>query len=65
MQSSAVGKASEEEKIGRTCFSKAIPLEYAEEESLYSSSQGNPLLVFCIAPPRQSWLELTSQMAFT
>lgn len=51
MQSSAVGKASEEETIGRTCFSKAIPLEYVQEESLRAAAKEILSLFSALLPP--------------
>lgn len=51
MQSSAIGKASEEEKIGRTCFSKATPLDYLKEESLIAAAKEIPSLFSALLPP--------------
>lgn len=54
MQSSVVGKASEEEEIGRMCFSKTIPLEYLEEESLTAAAKEIPSLFSALLPSRCS-----------
>lgn len=47
MQTSAVGKAMKNRKIGRTRFSKPIPLEYLEEGSLITAAAEEIPSFFC------------------